>query len=129
MTKSRQEIEGETERARGKERSCLGGNQTNRERKREREGFKYYPENGGDELLHQVPSCFLTKLTKISVKFRDGICAHPNFVSSGNACARLNATRLGSVHLPGNARRTHMRRSRHLPFYDPKVEGQQVTRV
>ncbi|PKI51412.1 hypothetical protein CRG98_028208 [Punica granatum] len=57
------------------------------------------------------------------------VCAHPNFVSSGHACARLNATRLGSVHLPGDARRTHVRRSRHLPFYDPKVEGRQVTRV
>ncbi|PKI59457.1 hypothetical protein CRG98_020147 [Punica granatum] len=39
------------------------------------------------------------------------------------------ATRLGSVHLLGDARRTHLRRSRHLPFYDPKVEGWQVTRV
>ncbi|PKI42990.1 hypothetical protein CRG98_036615 [Punica granatum] len=38
-------------------------------------------------------------------------------------------TRLGSVHLPGDARRTHLRRSRHLPFYDPRVEGRQVTRV
>ncbi|PKH61288.1 hypothetical protein CRG98_050278, partial [Punica granatum] len=34
-------------------------------------------------------------------------CAHPNFVSSGHTCARLNVTRLGSVHLPGDARRTH----------------------
>ncbi|PKI70065.1 hypothetical protein CRG98_009528 [Punica granatum] len=57
------------------------------------------------------------------------LCAHPNFVSSGHACAHLNATRLGSVHLPGDARRTHVRRSRHLSFYDPKVEGRQVTRV
>ncbi|PKI58569.1 hypothetical protein CRG98_021032 [Punica granatum] len=54
-------------------------------------------------------------------------CAHPNFVSSGHAYARLNATQLGSVHLPGDVRRTHVRRSRHLPFYDPKVEGRQVT--
>ncbi|PKI55022.1 hypothetical protein CRG98_024587 [Punica granatum] len=38
-------------------------------------------------------------------------------------------TRLGSVHLPGDSRRTHVRRSRHLPLYDPKVEGRQVTRV
>ncbi|OWM72567.1 hypothetical protein CDL15_Pgr013035 [Punica granatum] len=52
-----------------------------------------------------------------------------NFVSSGHACARLNATRLGSVHLPGDARRTHVKRSRHLPFYDPKIEGRQVTQV
>ncbi|PKI60448.1 hypothetical protein CRG98_019102 [Punica granatum] len=56
-------------------------------------------------------------------------CAHPYFVSSGHACALLNATRLGSVHLPGDARRTHVRMSRHLPFYDPKVEGRQVTQV
>ncbi|OWM71850.1 hypothetical protein CDL15_Pgr017733 [Punica granatum] len=46
----------------------------------------------------------------------DGMCAHSNFVSSGHACARLNATRLGSVHLPGDARRTHVRRSRHYLF-------------
>ncbi|PKI65349.1 hypothetical protein CRG98_014264, partial [Punica granatum] len=39
------------------------------------------------------------------------------------------ATRLGSIHLPGDVRRTHVRRSRHLPFYDSKVEGRQVTRV
>ncbi|PKI26106.1 hypothetical protein CRG98_049205, partial [Punica granatum] len=44
------------------------------------------------------------------------MCAHPNFVSSEHACARLNATQLGSVHLPGNARRTHVRRSRHYLF-------------
>ncbi|PKI54144.1 hypothetical protein CRG98_025460, partial [Punica granatum] len=37
------------------------------------EGFKYYPENGIEELLYQMPSCFLTELTKISVKFRNGI--------------------------------------------------------
>ncbi|PKI48743.1 hypothetical protein CRG98_030865 [Punica granatum] len=34
-----------------------------------------------------------------------------------------------NVHLPGDARRTRVRRSRHLPFYDPKVKGRQVTRV
>ncbi|PKI73754.1 hypothetical protein CRG98_005858 [Punica granatum] len=34
--------------------------------------------------------------------------------------------RLGSVHLLRDARRTHVRRSRHLPFYDPKVEGRQL---
>ncbi|XP_031375488.1 uncharacterized protein LOC116189888 [Punica granatum] len=38
-----------------------------------RPGFKYYPENGIEELLYQMPSCFLTELTKISVKFRNGI--------------------------------------------------------
>ncbi|PKI45536.1 hypothetical protein CRG98_034054 [Punica granatum] len=56
-------------------------------------------------------------------------CAHPNFISSGHAMRAPNATRLGSVHIPGEARRTHVRRSRHLSFYDPKVEGRQVTRV
>ncbi|PKI57935.1 hypothetical protein CRG98_021684 [Punica granatum] len=40
--------------------------------------------------------------------------------------ARAYATQLGSVHLPGDA---HVKRSRHLPFYDPKVEVRQVTRV
>ncbi|PKI39683.1 hypothetical protein CRG98_039926 [Punica granatum] len=43
--------------------------------------------------------------------------------------ARAYATGLGSVHLSGDVRRTHVRRSRHLPFYDPKVEGRQVTQV
>ncbi|PKI61955.1 hypothetical protein CRG98_017681 [Punica granatum] len=36
-------------------------------------------------------------------------------------------TRLGSVHFPGDARRTQVRRSRHLSFYDLKVESRQVT--
>ncbi|PKI61220.1 hypothetical protein CRG98_018368 [Punica granatum] len=48
-----------------------------------------------------------------------GDCAHSNFVSSGHACARLIATRLGSVHLPGDARE----KESPLPVYDPKVEG------
>ncbi|PKI77725.1 hypothetical protein CRG98_001849 [Punica granatum] len=43
--------------------------------------------------------------------------------------ARAYATRLRSVHLPGDARQTYVRRSRHLPFYDSKVEGRQDTRV
>ncbi|PKI50326.1 hypothetical protein CRG98_029280 [Punica granatum] len=43
--------------------------------------------------------------------------------------ARAYATRLRSVHLPGDARQMHVRRSRHLPFYDPKVEGRQVTQI
>ncbi|PKI57544.1 hypothetical protein CRG98_022015 [Punica granatum] len=46
-------------------------------------------------------------------------CAHLNVVSSGHACARLNATRLGSVHLPGDTRE----KESPLPVYDPKVEG------
>ncbi|PKI57279.1 hypothetical protein CRG98_022318 [Punica granatum] len=54
-------------------------------------------------------------------------CAHPNFISSVARMREAYVTRLGSVHLLGNARRTHVRRSRHLPFYDPKVEGRQVT--
>ncbi|PKI57539.1 hypothetical protein CRG98_022010 [Punica granatum] len=52
-------------------------------------------------------------------KFEES-CAHPNFVSSGHGCARLNATRLGSVHLPGDARE----KESPLPVYDPKIEGQ-----
>ncbi|PKI57001.1 hypothetical protein CRG98_022607 [Punica granatum] len=43
--------------------------------------------------------------------------------------ARAYATRLESVHHPEDARRSRVRRSCHLPFYDPKVEGRQVTRV
>ncbi|PKI50529.1 hypothetical protein CRG98_029083 [Punica granatum] len=46
---------------------------------------------------------------------KGGCCAHPNFISSGTH-ARVYVTRLGSVHLPGDARRTRMRRSRHLLF-------------
>ncbi|PKI31818.1 hypothetical protein CRG98_047791, partial [Punica granatum] len=41
-------------------------------------------------------------------------CAHPNFNLVGARMREANATRLGSVHLPGDARRTRMRRSRHL---------------
>ncbi|PKI72033.1 hypothetical protein CRG98_007579 [Punica granatum] len=36
--------------------------------------------------------------------------------SPGHACARLNGMRLGSVHLPGDARRMHVKRSHHLLF-------------
>ncbi|PKI38102.1 hypothetical protein CRG98_041508 [Punica granatum] len=65
----------------------------------------------------------------MSMPFPTCMCA-PEFRLVGARNARsLNATRLGSVHLPGDARRTHVRRSRRLPFYDPKVEGRQVTRV
>ncbi|PKI67358.1 hypothetical protein CRG98_012255, partial [Punica granatum] len=56
------------------------------------------------------------------------LCA-PEFNLVGARVRYAYATRLGSVHLPGDARRTHVKRSRHLPFYNPKVEGQQVTRV
>ena len=56
------------------------------------------------------------------------LCA-PEFNLVGARMRAPKQTRLGSVHLPGDARRTHVRRSRHLPFYDPKVEGRQVTRV
>ncbi|PKI41315.1 hypothetical protein CRG98_038301 [Punica granatum] len=52
----------------------------------------------------------------------------PEFHLVGARMREASATRLGSVHLPGDARRTRVRRSRHLPFYDPKVEGRQVTR-
>ncbi|OWM89020.1 hypothetical protein CDL15_Pgr017636 [Punica granatum] len=53
----------------------------------------------------------------------------PEFHLVGARMRAPKQTRLGSVHLPGDARRTHVRRSRHLPFYDPRVEGRQVTRV
>ncbi|PKI71901.1 hypothetical protein CRG98_007706 [Punica granatum] len=56
------------------------------------------------------------------------LCA-PEFNLVGARMRAPKQTRLGSVHLPGDARWTHVRRSRHLPFYDPKVEGRQVTRV
>ncbi|PKI50337.1 hypothetical protein CRG98_029273 [Punica granatum] len=56
------------------------------------------------------------------------LCA-PEFNLIGARMREAYATWLGSVHLPGEARRTHVRRSHHLSFYDPKVEGRQVTRV
>ncbi|PKI62559.1 hypothetical protein CRG98_017051 [Punica granatum] len=56
------------------------------------------------------------------------VCA-PEFNLVGARIREPKQTRLGNVHLPGDARRTYVRRSRHLPFYDPKVEGRQVTRV
>ncbi|PKI64509.1 hypothetical protein CRG98_015072 [Punica granatum] len=56
------------------------------------------------------------------------LCA-PEFHLVGARMRAPKQTRLGSVHLPGDARRTHVRRSRHLPFYDPRVEGRQVIRV
>ncbi|PKI50334.1 hypothetical protein CRG98_029270 [Punica granatum] len=56
------------------------------------------------------------------------LCA-PEFYLVGACMREAYATRPGSVHLPGGARWTHVRRSRHLPFYDPKVEGRQVTLV
>ncbi|PKI70853.1 hypothetical protein CRG98_008744 [Punica granatum] len=36
--------------------------------------------------------------------------------------ARAYTMRLVSVHLPRDARQTHLR-SRHLPFYDPEIEA------
>ncbi|PKI50018.1 hypothetical protein CRG98_029589 [Punica granatum] len=56
------------------------------------------------------------------------LCA-PEFNLVGARMRAPKQTRLGSVRLPGDARRTHVRRSRHLPLYDPKVEGRQVTRA
>ncbi|PKI58128.1 hypothetical protein CRG98_021477 [Punica granatum] len=47
----------------------------------------------------------------------------------GARIAHFWIARLGSVHLPEDARRTRVRRSRHLSFYDSKVEGEKVTRV
>ncbi|PKI78417.1 hypothetical protein CRG98_001190 [Punica granatum] len=43
-------------------------------------------------------------------------CAHPNFNLVGVRMRDTNATRLGSVHLPEDARWTHVRRSRHYLF-------------
>ncbi|PKI53382.1 hypothetical protein CRG98_026222 [Punica granatum] len=59
---------------------------------------------------------------------KDGHCAHPNFNLVGVRNARAYETQLGSVHLPRDARRTHVRRSRHLSFYDPKVESHSSNR-
>ncbi|PKI71495.1 hypothetical protein CRG98_008109 [Punica granatum] len=56
------------------------------------------------------------------------LCA-PELHLVGARMHEAYATRLGSVHLLGDVRRTHVRRSRHLSFYDPEVEGRQVTRV
>ncbi|PKI66792.1 hypothetical protein CRG98_012798 [Punica granatum] len=43
------------------------------------------------------------------------LCA-PEFYLVGARMREAYATRLGGVHLPGDARRTRVRRSRHLPF-------------
>ncbi|PKI49663.1 hypothetical protein CRG98_029908 [Punica granatum] len=64
----------------------------------------------------------------LSLRGRISLCA-PEFRLVGARMRALNTTRLGSVHLPGDVRRTHVRMSRHLPFYDPKIKGRQVTRV
>ncbi|PKI57277.1 hypothetical protein CRG98_022316 [Punica granatum] len=94
------------------------------------------------ESIKTCEPCLMGKMTKINVtlwgilrKFEDTIsiirprvCA-PEFNLVGARMRAPKQTRLGSIHLPKDARRTHVRRSRHLPFYDPKVEGQQVTRV
>ncbi|PKI69347.1 hypothetical protein CRG98_010253 [Punica granatum] len=56
------------------------------------------------------------------------LCA-PEFNLVGARIREAYATRLGSIHLSEDAQRTNVRRSRHLPFYDPKVEGRQVTWV
>ncbi|PKI60926.1 hypothetical protein CRG98_018672 [Punica granatum] len=51
-------------------------------------------------------------------------CTDPNVDSRRGPHARFWIARLGSVHLPvGNVTDTRERRSRHLSFYDPKVEG------
>ncbi|OWM72876.1 hypothetical protein CDL15_Pgr023281 [Punica granatum] len=58
-----------------------------------------------------------------SFKF-SSLCA-PEFHLVGARLRLPKQTRLGSVHLPGDARRTLVRRSRHLSLYDPKVKGRQ----
>ncbi|PKI72785.1 hypothetical protein CRG98_006814 [Punica granatum] len=89
-------------------------------------------------ILQRSPSTFRTRwmLPNLDVRGKESgkrpwesrVCA-PEFNLVGARMRAPKQTRLGSVHLPGDARRTHVRRSRHLPFYDPKVEGRQVTRV
>ncbi|OWM87922.1 hypothetical protein CDL15_Pgr000339 [Punica granatum] len=66
---------------------------------------------------------------KLLVKNKIIVSVRTRISSRRGTRARAYAARLGSVHLPGDARRTHLRRSRHLPFYDPKIKGRQVTRV
>ncbi|PKI38088.1 hypothetical protein CRG98_041521 [Punica granatum] len=48
-------------------------------------------------------------------KLEHSLCA-PEFNLVGARMREACATRLGSIHLPGDARRMHMRRSRHLLF-------------
>ncbi|PKI72880.1 hypothetical protein CRG98_006748 [Punica granatum] len=50
-------------------------------------------------------------------------CTDPNVDSRRGPHVRFWISWLGSVYLPGDAERIRLRRSRHLPFYDPKVEG------
>ncbi|PKI63067.1 hypothetical protein CRG98_016518 [Punica granatum] len=59
--------------------------------------------------------------TKYSQRSRQAV--RTRISSRRSAHVRAYATRLGSVHLPGDTRQTRVRRSRHLPFYNPEVEG------
>ncbi|PKI75692.1 hypothetical protein CRG98_003952 [Punica granatum] len=62
-------------------------------------------------LRHNIFQSTYTVLDKVN-----SYCAHPNFISSWHVCTRLNATRLESVHLSGDPRRTHVRKSPHYLF-------------
>ncbi|PKI37272.1 hypothetical protein CRG98_042335 [Punica granatum] len=76
---------------------------------------------------------YLERLTEnfedISFTYTPRMMCAPEFNLVGARMREAYETRLGSIHLPGDARRTRVRRSRHLPFYDLRVEGRQVTRV
>ncbi|PKI67431.1 hypothetical protein CRG98_012181 [Punica granatum] len=52
-------------------------------------------------------------------EMRDNLARYlckPEFNLVGARMHKAYATRLGSIHLPGDARRTHVRKSRHLLF-------------
>ncbi|PKI68442.1 hypothetical protein CRG98_011167 [Punica granatum] len=57
-----------------------------------------------------------------------GLCA-PEFNLVGARLRAPKQTRLGSVHLPGDARRTHVRRSRHLLFTTRRSRAVELPRV
>ncbi|PKI64002.1 hypothetical protein CRG98_015615 [Punica granatum] len=87
----------------------------------------YYPKVEGRQVTRQTKQAG-TSPNPLSVPNGVAKLCAPEFNLVGARMRAPKQTRLGSVHLPGDARRTHVRRSRHLPFYYPKVEGRQVTR-
>ncbi|PKI59731.1 hypothetical protein CRG98_019907 [Punica granatum] len=76
-------------------------------------------EQGATVMLESCSILACREMTHVGVE--ETLIAHLNFVRSGPHGRSF--ARLGSVHLPGNARWTRVERSRHLPFYDLKVEG------